>query len=123
MYNKKKFGEYKEYHSSSDNLDFFNISNYNHSFVILKKFLNFINEQEVYCSKIKGEPFLSKRGLFTNISSSFKKIKNQDLVLNVFDFCDGKNSILDISKSIGFSENVIKKIINKLNRQGLIKKI
>ncbi len=120
---KKKFGEYKEYHSSSDNLDFFNISNYNHSFVILKKFLNFINEQEVYCSKIKGEPFLSKRGLFTNISSSFKKIKNQDLVLNVFDFCDGKNSILDISKSIGFSENVIKKIINKLDRQGLIKKI
>jgi len=120
---KKKFGEYKEYHSSLDNLDFFNISDFNHSFDILKKFLDFINKQEIYCSKIKGEPFLSKRGLFTNISSSFKKIKNQDIILNVFDFCDARNSLLDISKNLNTSENVIKKIIKQLDKQGLIKKI
>ena len=120
---KKKFGEYKEYHNSLDNLDFFNISDFNHSFDILKKFLGFINKQEIYCSKIKGEPFLSKRGLFTNISSSFKKIKNQDIILNVFDYCDAKNSLLDISKNLNTSENVIRKIIKQLDKLRLIKKI
>ncbi len=120
---KKKFGEYKEYHSSLDNLDYFNIQDYDHSFIILKKFLKFLDSQEIYISKIKGEPFLSKRGLFTNLSTSFKKLKNQDLILNIFDFCDGKNSLLDISTKVNASLKITKKIIKLLNKEKLIKKL
>ena len=39
-----------------------------------------------------------------------------------FDYCDAKNSLLDISKNLNTSENVIRKIIKQLDKLRLIKK-
>jgi aminopeptidase-like protein len=120
---KKKFGEYKQYHSSLDNLNFLKLKDLNHSISFFKKFLKFIEKQKIYQSNIYGEPFLSKRGLFSDISSSYKKISNQDLILNIYDLCDKKNLITDISKKLKINLKKIQYLIKNLLKNNLIKQL
>ena len=75
-FSRSKYGEYKEYHTSEDNLDFINRKGLQSSFKILKSIVDsFENDFSWYSfpkSKFYCEPNLGKRNLYPNISEKKK---------------------------------------------------
>ena len=65
-----------------------------------------------------------KRKLYTDFSSHIKnkKIKNKD-ILDIIAYCDGKKSVDEISEILKISIIKIKKNINILLKNKLIKRI
>ena len=120
---KKRFGDYKEYHTSMDNLKFIKIKDLNHSINFLKNFINFIEKNLIFISKVSGEPFLTRRKLISNVSASYKKQKNQDTILDVIDLCDGKNSLIEIKRKLNIKNNKLNIIVNLLLDNNLIRNI
>ena len=54
-----KFGSYKQYHTSLDNMEIFKKSEINNSFAILKRdVIEFIENDFILKSNVVGEPFL-----------------------------------------------------------------
>lgn len=103
---RSKYGEYPEYHTSLDNFDLVTERGLTES---LSFFLNCIDvfEKNRYKPRINVlcEPQLGKRGLYPTISSkeSGKIVRN---MMNFISYCDGTNSILEISNmcKIDFEE-------------------
>jgi aminopeptidase-like protein len=105
---RSKYGEYPEYHTSLDNFELVTNKGLCQSVQIYMKCIevfesNLIKPKfNVFC-----EPQLGKRGLYPNTSTkdSPKKVKN---MMNFISYCDGENTILEISElcNIDFSESL-----------------
>lgn len=121
---RSKHSQFKEYHTSLDNLTITNGKILQESFNYIKKCLLSFENQEIYQTLIKCEPFLLKRKLYTDFSSHIKnkKIKNKD-ILDIIAYCDGKKSVDEISEILKISIIKIKKNINILLKNKLIKRI
>lgn len=104
---RSKYGEYPEYHTSKDNFDLVTDKGLNES---LDFYLDCVEifEKNRYYPKLNVfcEPQLGKRGLYPTISTkeSGKVVRN---MMNFISYCDGNNSILDISEicNIPFRES------------------
>ena len=102
-----KYGEYPEYHTSLDNFDVVTEKGLKDSLSTYLKCVD-IFEKNRHQPKMKVfcEPQLGKRGLYPNISTkkSGKTIRN---MMNFISYCDGSNSLLDISNicNIDFDES------------------
>jgi len=99
-----KYHEYKEYHTSDDNLDFISPKGLNKNFNIHKELIIYIEKLKFPKNAIICEPNLGKRGLYPSTNNvTQKKTKLKKLaknVLNFLSYADGCNSLEDISKLI-----------------------
>ena len=96
-----KFGEYPEYHTSLDNFDVVTEKGLNDSLLLYLKCIEIFEKNRFYPKvKVFCEPQLGKRGLYPNISTkeSGKIVQN---MMNFISYCDGSNSILEISEICG----------------------
>ena len=102
-----KYREYKEYHTSDDNLDFISSRGLNKNLNIHKGIVNQIEKLNFPITKIICEPNLSKRNLYpssSNISKKNSKLKKLGKNINNFlSYADGSNSIEDISELINLN--------------------
>lgn len=123
---KSKYGSYKEYHTSLDKLGNIVTSNgLNESYTFYKSCINFIEREfsknflfpiiKTFC-----EPFLSRLNLYPTTSTINTKNKVQDL-LNVISYCDGKNSISQITDLCQIKRYQVIKILKVLKKNKLIK--
>jgi len=117
-------GQYPEYHTSADDLNFVkqdklveSVEMLLHVFSVLEKNMTYLN------LKPKGEPQLGKRGLFRGISGQSKMKNYQLALLWVLNLSDGNNSLLDISDKSQLDFNEIKFAADVLENVQLIKKI
>ncbi len=139
-----KFGNYKEYHNSMDNLKITNPKILLESFNFLVKLVNLINyENKIYFknkiqnklvikklinskyntikvfSKTKCEPFLSKRNLYRNVSKNF--LTNDEFIMfNLLYYGDG-NTIANIANILKSKSNKVYKIAVLLEKNKLVK--
>ncbi len=119
---RSKFGEYKEYHSSKDNLKFVSAESLERSYNFM---INLINELEKnykdykIFSTTKCEPFLTKRKLFRTTSSKNDVTISERKMFNILYYGDGKR-ISEISTILKVSQKEIYKISKKLEKFGLI---
>ena len=120
---RSKFGEFKEYHSSMDNLKFVSPKSLADSFDFL---INLINELEndsndfkIY-STTKCEPFMSKRGLYRTISRKNDWSKNTKNMFNILYYGDG-NRVSELSRILKIEKKVIIKIVKILKKHKLVK--
>tara|TARA_S200000501_G_scaffold358189_1_gene382690 strand:+ start:3575 stop:4849 length:1275 start_codon:yes stop_codon:yes gene_type:complete len=120
---RNKFSDYKEYHTSLDNINFVKNSKMLKTFKFFKGFIDFIENEKVYLSNFKCEPFLSKKNLYSDLTSSFKKEKDQDLLVNILDYCDGRNSSRDIIRKLKINNKDFNRVKNLLLKNKLIKQI
>jgi len=120
---KKRFTEFKEYHSSKDDLKFLKLTDLLDSFKKMKMLINYIENSEIYISNLKGEPMLSKRKISSSLVSSFQKTNIQDNIINFFDLCDGHNSLDMIQNKLKLKKKDILRIVKILKKQNLIRKI
>jgi aminopeptidase-like protein len=92
------FGEFPEYHTSGDDLDFIQEKHLGESYHIVAKILSVLEKDFVYASTMpKCEPHLGKRGLYASGGSEDAVSKNLSN-LWVLNLSDGSSSLLDIAE-------------------------
>jgi len=115
------FGEFPEYHTNMDNLDFIDWDSFNFIFGIYSKV---IIEYEKYDKPIYSfegaEPMLGKRNIYSVIGNS--QHTEESIIRNwILHLSNGKNNTLDISIKSGFDLDIINFYCRELISHGLIK--
>jgi aminopeptidase-like protein len=117
---RSKFGEYPEYHTSLDNFDLVTEKGLNDSLLLYLKCIDIFEKNRFYPKvNVFCEPQLGKRGLYPNISTkeSGKIVKN---MMNFISYCDGSNSILEISEICGIDFEESFGYYTKMKENGLM---
>jgi aminopeptidase-like protein len=117
-----KYGEYKEYHTSLDNLDYISADGLYGGYSALKKCIEIIEFNRVYQSKVTCEPHLSSRGLYPYLGTIETRSKVRDL-MNFLAYIDGKLTLLDIAEKINYDIYECQNLVETLLRFDLIEVI
>lgn len=119
---RSKYGEYPEYHTSKDNLDFISPEGLAGAFEVYKECITALENNYKYKIKVLCEPQLGKRGLYPTISQkgSYDAIK---AMTDFIAYADGNNDLIDISNIIGVSVKNLTSIIEKLKINELIEEV
>ncbi len=115
-------GEYPEYHTSADNLDFVSAASLQNSLDILLKVLFVIeNDTVVFSKNPYCEPQLGRRGLYRAIAGQKEGAKAEMALLWTLNMADGSHSLLDIAERAGTSFELIYDAAQTLSKHGLLK--
>jgi aminopeptidase-like protein/GTP:adenosylcobinamide-phosphate guanylyltransferase len=123
---KDKFYEYKEYHTSLDNLSFVKNHQIFKSFLIYKELINQIEKQDIYKSYYQySEPMLSKYKLYPQTGGSLlpnnKKLNNDlDNILWILFMCDGKRTLDEIKNKLNLKKENLLDLVSRLLEKKLI---
>jgi aminopeptidase-like protein len=117
-----KYGEYEEYHTSLDNLNYISKEGLELGYLNIKNCLDIIEQNCVYKLLILGEPQLGKRNLYPTISMVGSKFKTKAM-MNVLAYSDGKNSVLDIAKIIKVEFKEVLRISKMFENIEILKKL
>ena len=121
---RSKYGEYPEYHTSLDDMEFISPDGLDLSYQIHLKCIQILESNYFYKSTILGEPFLSKHGKNHTIIGGIEndESKSSQLILDIMICCDGSLDIIDIANLLGkYAFNLIP-IFHSLEQDGLIEK-
>jgi aminopeptidase-like protein len=113
-----KYGMYKEYHTSLDDLSFISENGLYGAASIIYKTILILEYNFTYSPLIPCEPQLGKRNLY-NISSN----DNSDELINVLAYVDGETDLIDIAKIINADFFKCHDIIKILLKNDLLKQL
>ncbi len=108
-----KYNEYKEYHTSLDNLDYISPKGLNGSYNIYIKIIEVLENNYSYISNILCEPQLGKRGLYPTMSTKNTKSIVENM-MNFLTFSDGTMDLLSIAQKINVPIWELYPIVSKL---------
>src|SRR5262245_5574903 len=118
------FGQYPEYHTSADNLDFVQMESLVDSFRKCAEVLNLLEDNAVYVNQNpKCEPQLGKRGLYQSTGGESHKRFDQRALLWVLNLSDGTHDLLDIAERSNYDFETIKDAANLLVKNDLLKPV
>ncbi len=101
-------GQYPEYHTSGDNLDFIRPEYLEQSFLVCLQSINVFEKNKVYRSLNPFcEPQLGKRGLYRAIGGQAEGAKREMAMLWVLNLSDGDHSLLDIAERSNIPFDII----------------
>ena len=109
------YGEYPQYHTSADNLDFVGIDALADSFSAIVDILFILENNVTYMNKNPMcEPQLGKRGLYNEIGN------NEMAMLWVLNYSDGTNSLFEIAQRSNISFTSILEAATILRKHELL---
>ena len=114
-----RYGDYKEYHTSDDNLELISPEGLQGGYEINLNFLKIVEINKTYLSKTIGEPFLTKHKLRN------KRMGNEPLdlssvnVINFLAYSDGSD-LIDICEKTGIDLLSFQKTIKILVEKKLV---
>ena len=121
---RKPHGEFPEYHTSADNLDFVKAEKLAESLSLLEKATDFIEQNKTYLNlSPKGEPQLGKRGLFKKVGGASKTKDFEMGLLWVLNLSDGTNDLVSIAERSGLTFETIAQAADALTEVGLLKEM
>lgn len=113
-------GEYPEYHTSADNLEFVSPAHLADSLATLLEVIDLVESNRRYLNlSPMGEPQLGRRGLLASVGGKAAKAE-QLALLWVLNLADGSNSVLDIAERSKLSFDQIRSAIEALSGCGLL---
>ena len=115
-----KYGEFKEYHTSFDDLSFISKKGLANSFELILNLINLIEKDKIYYSKFIGEPFLTKHNLKKSLSGERFLDTETKNIINILAYSNGKRGLTEISKILGENFNKLKNLADKLVRKKLL---
>ena len=115
---KTKYGEYPEYHTSLDDLDFICAKGLSESLELFLQIVHLLERNRTPKINTLGEPQLGKRDLYPN--TSIKNNTNIREFMNVISLLDGKHNLKEIAKSLNIFEDEVLSIVEILDSHGLI---
>ncbi|KKL07060.1 hypothetical protein LCGC14_2589810, partial [marine sediment metagenome] len=120
-------GQFPEYHTSADNLNYVQPENLADSYSMYWAVLNTLENNKKYLNQNpKCEPQLGKRGLYQRglyqMTGGEKNTKAKQLaMLWALNLSDGNHSLLDISDRSGLDFGLIKDAADALSQHNLLK--
>jgi aminopeptidase-like protein len=118
------FGQYPEYHTSADNLEFISLKSLSDSFDKCVSALDIVDNNRLYLNQNpKCEPQLGKRGLYQSLGGQTQSRVNEMAALWVLNLSDGKHSLLDIAERSGYGFEAIKSAARSLVEHQLLKEL
>jgi len=110
-------GQYKEYHTSADNLQLVTPDKLEESYHVIGNILKVIESNKKYVNtKPFCEPQLGKRGLYKSINGK----QNEMAMLWVLNQSDGEHSLLDIAVKSGIPFEIIRQVADTLKSYDLL---
>jgi len=114
-FSRTPYGEYPEYHTSADNLEFVRTEALDDSFVKLRAILDVLENDGLFINRNpKCEPQLGKRGLYSSLGPDKLSL------LWVLNLSDGGHSLLGIAEKSGLEFSAIRKAADSLVRANLL---
>ncbi len=115
-----RHGQFPEYHTSGDNLDFISDERMRESYELILSILETLDGNRTYRNTAPyGEPQLGARGLYRALGGT--SIPNLQLaMLWTLNLSDGQNSLLDIARRAGISFHSVRTAANLLVEHELL---
>lgn len=121
LFQRSKFGEIPEYHTSADNLDFVAPSNLAQSYRLVAEAIDAVDHDTVYRNTMpKCEPQLGRRGLYGAVGGDKDAVAANMAMLWILNLSDGMHSLLDIAERANLPFAVIRRTARLLHRCGLL---
>ena len=122
---KSKYGEYPEYHTSLDNMDFISTDGLENSYKIHLECIEILENNFNYKSTVLGEPFLSKRGKSYMIVGGEENdaSRSAKLILDIMTYCDGSMDIIDLAEKLNMYAINLIPVLNSLKEDNLIEQV
>ncbi|RLA34720.1 MAG: peptidase M28 [Gammaproteobacteria bacterium] len=118
------YGEYPEYHTSADNLDFISHKNLSQSLDIYKKIGDELEHSRFFRNlQPKGEPQLGRRGLYKKVGGETDQKETQMAILWLLNQSDGNTSLLEVAELSSIDLSKLSEVAEILVVQGLLKEI
>ena len=122
LFMRSKFGEFSQYHTSADNMDFITPKDLGQSFGWIVEMLDILENDLVYINTSpECEPQLGKRGLTGPIGGNKAKAEQKIPMLWVLNLSDGKHSLLDIAERSNVPFQLIRDAAKSLYSVGLLR--
>ncbi len=114
-----RFGDFKEYHTSLDDLNFITPKGLGGALRAMEEMILNLENNATYKSAVFCEPNLGKRGLYPTLN-----LRNQPPQISTFlALCDGENDVLDIAQKMDLQGYELENIIKDLLKYNLIERI
>jgi aminopeptidase-like protein len=115
-------GQYPEYHTSADNLDFIHPESLEDTLRLSLEILCVLENNGTYrTTNPYGEPQLGKRGLYRSVGGQKEGALNEMALLWVLNLSDGQHSLLDIAERAGTPFETIYAAAQALAHHGLLR--
>jgi len=96
---RSKYGSYRQYHTSLDNLEFVSAIGLGGGYETLRRCLNGLEDNLTYRATVLGEPQLGKRDLYP--AARMKGDPKPRLLLDLLAYADGNTDLLGIAEKTG----------------------
>lgn len=114
-------GEFPEYHTSADNLDFVKPASLESSLKLLSEAVDVLEQDRKYLNtNPKCEPQLGRRGLYDTLVGSKDRKSREMAMFWILNLSDGRFSLLDIAERSGIPFTTIKDVARVLKEHGLL---
>ena len=115
-------GQYAEYHTSADNLDFVKPESLADTISLCKEAIEVLEQNGTY---IGTNPYcevqLGRRGLYRTVGGQSGEHRSELALLWILNLSDGQHSLLDIAERSGYSFKVIREETAILLQHGLLR--
>lgn len=115
---KTKYGEYDQYHTSLDDLNFISPEGLGQSLHFFESLYQNLEKNTTPRIKTLGEPQLGKRNLYPNTSIK-GQMGSRDLT-NIISYLDGQHNLIEISQICSLSTDFVSETIEILRENDLI---
>ena len=116
-------GEYREYHTSADDLSFVTPTALGESFRTCQTIVEVLEGNLTYVNQNpKCEPQLGKRGLYRSLGGGLDSASREMAMLWVLNLSDGRHALLDIADRAGLPFSAVREAAAALTDHGLLKR-
>ncbi|CUU58727.1 aminopeptidase-like domain-containing protein [Parafrankia irregularis] len=120
-FGRSQHGEYPEYHTSADNLEFVTPESLADSFSILRRTIEICEADRVWRNTSPyGEPQLGRRGLYRSIGATMNRASIEMGLLWVLNLADGTRGLLDIAERADLPFDAVANAADALAGVGLL---
>ena len=114
-----KYGAFREYHTSLDNLEFVTPAGLQGGFELVRDCIAELESSQYLSTPIKGEPQLAKRGLYHTMHA--RTVADEVLLrTHILAYSDGEHSVADIASLAGRPASEISILAEELSQHGLV---
>jgi len=123
LFERSKYGEFPEYHTSADNLEFISAEELDNSFSLIAKIIEILETDWFPVSTAPFcEPQLGRRGLYKAMGGDNESVERQMAMLWILNLADGEHSLPDIAERSGIGYPRIKEVAELLFEHKLLKR-
>jgi aminopeptidase-like protein len=124
LFQRSKFADIPEYHTSADDLSFISSDHLAQSYRMIVGAIDVIENDAVYRNmQPRCEPQLGKRGLYGAIGGDKEVASENMATLWILNLSDGEHSLLDIAERADLPFGVIRRTAHRLCDHGLLETV